>query len=75
MWEPQRLTTLWAFTAYYRDSFTFTLTAEMMIFTTCAGKKGLIYTNLEVQWNENSQHVGIRSKFPVQGQTYFLKHH
>jgi hypothetical protein len=23
MWEPLRLTTLWAFTAYYRDSFTF----------------------------------------------------
>jgi hypothetical protein len=22
MWEPQRLTTLWAFTAWYRDSFT-----------------------------------------------------
>jgi hypothetical protein len=22
MWEPQRLTNLWAFTAYYRDSFT-----------------------------------------------------
>jgi hypothetical protein len=24
MWEPQRLTPLWAFTAWYRDSFTFT---------------------------------------------------
>jgi hypothetical protein len=24
MWEPRRLTTLWASTAYYRDSFTFT---------------------------------------------------
>jgi hypothetical protein len=23
MWQPQRLTTLWAFTACYRDSFTF----------------------------------------------------
>jgi hypothetical protein len=23
MWEPQRLTTLWAFTACYRDNFTF----------------------------------------------------
>jgi hypothetical protein len=23
MWDPQRLTTLWAFTACYRDSFTF----------------------------------------------------
>jgi hypothetical protein len=23
MWEPRRLTTLWAFTASYRDSFTF----------------------------------------------------
>jgi hypothetical protein len=22
MWDPQRLTTLWAFTAWYRDSFT-----------------------------------------------------
>jgi hypothetical protein len=25
MWEPQRLTTLWAFTVCYRDSFTFLL--------------------------------------------------
>jgi hypothetical protein len=25
MWEPRRLTTLWAFTACYRDSFTFLL--------------------------------------------------
>jgi hypothetical protein len=24
MWEPRRLTTLWAFTACYRDSFSFT---------------------------------------------------
>jgi hypothetical protein len=24
MWEPQHLTTLWAFTAYYRDTFIFT---------------------------------------------------
>jgi hypothetical protein len=23
MWDPQRLTTLWAFTACYRDSFTY----------------------------------------------------
>jgi hypothetical protein len=25
MWEPRRLTTLWAFTAYYRDSFYLTV--------------------------------------------------
>jgi hypothetical protein len=25
MWEPRRLTTLWAFTAYYRDTFTSTV--------------------------------------------------
>jgi hypothetical protein len=25
MWEPRRLTTLWGFTASYRDSFTFTI--------------------------------------------------
>jgi hypothetical protein len=25
MWEPRRLTTLWAFTACYRDNFTFYL--------------------------------------------------
>jgi hypothetical protein len=25
MWEPRRLTTLWCFTACYRDSFTFIL--------------------------------------------------
>jgi hypothetical protein len=27
MWEPGRLTTLWAFTACYRDSFTLYLTS------------------------------------------------
>jgi hypothetical protein len=26
MWKPRRLTTLWASTAWYRDSFTFLLT-------------------------------------------------
>jgi hypothetical protein len=26
MWEPRRLTTLWAFMAYYRDSFTIYIT-------------------------------------------------
>jgi hypothetical protein len=26
MWDPQRLTTLWAFTACYRDSFYFYFT-------------------------------------------------
>jgi hypothetical protein len=26
MWEPRNLTTLWVFTACYRDSFTFTFT-------------------------------------------------
>jgi hypothetical protein len=28
MWEPQRLSTLWASTACYRDSFTFTDMAD-----------------------------------------------
>jgi hypothetical protein len=27
MWEPRQLTTLWAFEASYRESFTFTFTA------------------------------------------------
>jgi hypothetical protein len=30
MWEPRRLTTLWAFTACYRDSFTFTYAWERL---------------------------------------------
>jgi hypothetical protein len=29
MWEPRRLTTLWAFTACYRDSFTFYLSPKI----------------------------------------------
>jgi hypothetical protein len=32
MWEPRRHTTIWAFTACYRDSFTFFFTME-----TCVG--------------------------------------
>jgi hypothetical protein len=31
MWEPRRLTTLWAFTACYRDSFTFYLCKEFQL--------------------------------------------
>jgi hypothetical protein len=31
MWKPRRLTTLWAFTASYRDSFTFTLPQELEV--------------------------------------------
>jgi hypothetical protein len=37
MWEPRRLTTLWAFTACYRDSITFSLTLisdEIFVFLT-----------------------------------------
>jgi hypothetical protein len=30
MWEPQHLTTLWAFTACYRASFTFTFCTYML---------------------------------------------
>jgi hypothetical protein len=30
MWEPLRLTTLWAFTACYRDSFTFFLSSTFL---------------------------------------------
>jgi hypothetical protein len=29
VWEPRRLTTLWAFTACYRDSFTFLPTENL----------------------------------------------
>jgi hypothetical protein len=32
MWEPRRLTTLWAFTACYRDSFTFFFYIMIMTF-------------------------------------------
>jgi hypothetical protein len=32
--EPRRLTTLWAFTACYRDSFTFIFTLPLEIFIT-----------------------------------------
>jgi hypothetical protein len=31
MWKPRRLTTLWAFTACYRDSFTFLLTYSKLV--------------------------------------------
>jgi hypothetical protein len=32
MWEPRRLTTLWASTACYRDSFTFTFIYVWCVF-------------------------------------------
>jgi hypothetical protein len=34
MWEPRRLTTLWAFTACYRDSITFFLPDPNYIYIT-----------------------------------------
>jgi hypothetical protein len=30
LWEPRRLTTLWAFTACYRDNFTLTARSETL---------------------------------------------
>jgi hypothetical protein len=32
MWDPQRLTTLWAFTACYRDSFTICYISKITVF-------------------------------------------
>jgi hypothetical protein len=40
MWDPQRLTTLWAFTARYRDSFTFTF---LLLCSTSAVTRVLTY--------------------------------
>jgi hypothetical protein len=37
MWEPRRLTTLWASTACYRDSFTFTCKWKQSIFALIEG--------------------------------------
>jgi hypothetical protein len=31
MWEPQSLTTLWASTAYYKDSFTFNVLLLLLL--------------------------------------------
>jgi hypothetical protein len=35
MWEPRRLTTLWAFTACYKDNFTFFLITLDYLFLGC----------------------------------------
>jgi hypothetical protein len=40
MWDPQRLTTLWASMACYRDSFTFTLLCTLGIIS------GLVYSGV-----------------------------
>jgi hypothetical protein len=57
MWEPLHLTTLWAFTTCYRDSFTFTLPTGMS-FTSLALSfwilhpygKSFTKLNLGIQW-------------------------
>jgi hypothetical protein len=36
MWDLQRLTTLWVFTAWYRDSFTFLLLGKAVFLKTSA---------------------------------------
>jgi hypothetical protein len=40
MWDPQRLTTLWAFTACYTDSFTFFLLTATETFETLESAYG-----------------------------------
>jgi hypothetical protein len=42
MWDPQRLTTLWAFSARYKDSFTFTFYNEI--------KRRNLHQNLSDNW-------------------------
>jgi hypothetical protein len=51
MWEPRRLTTLWAFTASYRDSFTF--------FFTDISTESIrsIDVNLFLHWHDNFSRV------------------
>jgi hypothetical protein len=48
MWDPQHLTPLWAFTACYRDSFTF-----YHLFYNVGGYRVLIinHTAAVIQWN------------------------
>jgi hypothetical protein len=57
MWEPRRLTTLWAFTACYRDSFTLYLSiiassSDVVIRYIIIGK--LLDSVLSIWWNPKS---------------------
>jgi hypothetical protein len=51
MWEPRRLTTLWASTACYRDSFTFIFTSLIIKVLTIFKMNSCVYTYCHVhEW-------------------------
>jgi hypothetical protein len=66
MWDPQRLTTLWAFTACYRDSFTFIFTYVLII-------TGAIFIGFSLQGKLNAAIDEKRRSYHSNKETYFLK--
>jgi hypothetical protein len=52
MWEPRRLTSLWASTACYRDSFTFTMGKIVIVFGFCV-------------WNFHKFKLSIYNSFSI----------
>jgi hypothetical protein len=56
MWDPLRLTTLWASTAYYRDSFTVT------VYTTVWLILKLLEVILQTWATSNEKHISNESR-------------
>jgi hypothetical protein len=55
MWEPRHLTTLWAFTACYRDSFTFVSYVCIKTYSSC--KETSLYYRASEYGPEGQKHV------------------
>jgi hypothetical protein len=65
MWEPRRLTTLWAYTACYRDNFTFTFTYVELRMWLCWGGEESIRTFFSVKLLGERSYVDRKGKRKV----------
>jgi hypothetical protein len=69
MWEPRRLTTVWAFTACGRDSFTFTFTikcnlARVLLMDSCIDDQNIeSYSSHSFSWNYKYI-TGLHRRYP-----------
>jgi hypothetical protein len=67
MWEPRRLTTLWAFTACYRDSFTFIVILIFEELSRLGWNDYVVKQNLIIQGNVSAPFSGSESKLACVG--------
>jgi hypothetical protein len=73
MWEPRRLTTLWASTACYRDSFIFTAYSDTQV-TSFDSDKRLVDIG-QREWRRTQQSAEGEASITVIPTTYTISIH